>query len=35
MCHSRMIKINKQIVMLHKDNPSKYKMEFLNNDYIY
>ncbi len=30
-----MIQIIKQILILHKDNPSKYKMQFLNNDFIY
>ncbi len=29
------IQIIKQIVILHKDNPSKYKMQFWNNDFIY
>ncbi len=30
-----MIQIIKQIVILHKDNLSKYKMQFWNNDLIY
>ncbi len=30
-----MIQIIKQIFILHKDNPSKYKMQFWNNDFIY
>ncbi len=30
-----MIQIIKLIVILHKDNASKYKMQFLNEDFIY
>ncbi len=30
-----MIQINKHVLTLHKDNPSKYKMQFLNHDFIY
>ncbi len=30
-----MIQIIKLIFILHKDNPSKYKMQFWNNDFIY
>ncbi len=30
-----MIQIIKYILILHKDNPSKYKMLFWNNDLIY
>ncbi len=30
-----MIQVIKQILILHKDNPSKYKMQFRNNDFIY
>ncbi len=30
-----MIQIIKLIVILHKDNLSKYEMQFLNNDFIY
>ncbi len=33
ICHTWMIQI-KQILILHKDNQSKYKMQFLNNDLI-
>ncbi len=29
-----MIRIIKQILILHKDNPNKYKMQFWNNDFI-
>ncbi len=34
VCHT-LIQIIKQILILLKDNPSKYKMQFLNNDFIY
>ncbi len=34
ICHTWMIQI-KLILILHKDNPSKYKMQFWNNDFIY
>ncbi len=30
-----MIQIIKHILILHKDNASKYKMQFLNDDFIY
>ncbi len=30
-----MIQIIKLIFILHKDNASKYKMQFLNEDFIY
>ncbi len=30
-----MIQIIKQVLILHKDNPGKYKMQFWNNDLIY
>ncbi len=30
-----MIQIIKLILILHKDNASKYKMQFLNEDFIY
>ncbi len=30
-----MIQIIKQILILHKDNLSKYKMQFWNKDFIY
>ncbi len=30
-----MIQIIKQILILHNDNQSKNKMQFLNNDFIY
>ncbi len=30
-----MIQIIKYILILHKDNASKYKMQFLNDDFIY
>ncbi len=29
------MQVIKQIVILHKDNASKYKMRFLNDDFIY
>ncbi len=35
ICHTWMIQIIKLILILHKDNPSKYKMQFWNNDFIY
>ncbi len=35
ICHTWMIQIIKQIIILHKDNPSKYKMWFSNNYFIY
>ncbi len=35
LCHTWMIQIIKLILILHKDNPSKYKMQFWNNDLIY
>ncbi len=35
ICPTWMIQIIKQILILHKDNPSKYKMQFWNNDFIY
>ncbi len=34
ICRTWIIQIIKQILMLHKDNPSKYKMQFWNNDFI-
>ncbi len=34
ICHTLMIQI-KYILILHKDNQSKYKMQFWNNDFIY
>lgn len=30
-----MFQINKQFLILHKDNPTKYTIEFLNDDFIY
>ncbi len=30
ICHTKKIQIIKQILILHKDNASKYKMQFLN-----
>ncbi len=35
ICHPEKIQIIKQILILHKDNASKYKMQFLNYDFIY
>ncbi len=35
ICHTWIIQIIKLILILHKDNPSKYKMQFWNNDLIY
>ncbi len=34
ICHTWMIQIIKQILILHKDNLSKYKMQFWNSDFI-
>ncbi len=34
ICHTEKIQI-KQMLILHKDNASKYKMQFLNDDLIY
>lgn len=34
ICHTLMLKIIKQILIFDKDNPGKYKVQFLN-DYIY
>ncbi len=34
-CHTWIIQIIKLTLMLHKDNPSKYKMQFWNNVLIY
>ncbi len=33
--HNRMIQIIKQIWILLKDNPSKYKIQFWHTDFIY
>ncbi len=35
ICHTYKIQIIKQILISHKDNASKYKMQFLNDDFIY
>ncbi len=35
ICHTWMIQIIKHILILHKDNPSKFKMQFWNDDFIY
>ncbi len=34
ICNTWMIQIIKQILILNKDNPSKYKIQFWNNDFI-
>ncbi len=35
ICHTWMIQIIKQMLILQKDNQSKYKMQFWNYDFIY